>query len=187
MVSKKAIFKLLLFSVTLFIFSCSTTVAVGESPRSEGRPPGLIIASEKAVENGKKHLRKGKCDKAIHEFNKALAKNPNNFEALYWLGVAEGMCGYYSTSYDRLMLALKYSPNKGWEARVNATIGLVLLLSDRDEDAQIYFGRARMIDPRNELVIKYSEWEPEIKGKGKGKKKKFRREEGFEVVLRWLD
>jgi hypothetical protein len=83
MVSKGAIFKLLLFLIPLFIFSCSTTVAVGESPRSEGRPPGLIIASEKAVENGKKHLRKGKCDKAIREFNKALAKNPNNFEALY--------------------------------------------------------------------------------------------------------
>jgi tetratricopeptide (TPR) repeat protein len=187
MVSKGVIFKLFLFLVALFIFSCSTTVAVGESPRSEGRPPGLIIASDKAVDNGKKHLRKGHCDKAMHEFNKALAKNPNNFEALYWLGVAEGMCGYYSRSYDRLMLALKYSPNKGWEARVNATIGLVLLLSDRDEDAQIYFGRARMINPRNELVIKYSEWEPEIKGKGKGKKKKFRGEEGFEVVLRWLD
>jgi hypothetical protein len=58
--SKKAIFKLLLFLVVLFIFSCSTTVTVGESPRSEGRPPGLIIASDKAVENGKKHLRKGK-------------------------------------------------------------------------------------------------------------------------------
>jgi hypothetical protein len=97
------------------------------------------------------------------------------------------MCGYYSRSYDRLMLALKYFPNKGWEARVNATIGLVLLLSDRDEDAQIYFGRARTIDQRNELVIKYSEWEREMKGKGKGKKKKFRGEEGFEVVLRWLD
>jgi Tfp pilus assembly protein PilF len=187
MVSKGVIFKLLLFSVVLFIFSCSTTVSLGESPRSEGRPPGLIIASDKAVENGKKHLRKGHCDKAMHEFNKALSKNPNNFEALYWLGVAEGMCGYYSTSYDRLMLALKYSPNKGWEARVNATIGLVLLLSDRDEDAQIYFGRARTIDPRNDLVIKYSEWEPEIKGKGKGKKKKFKGEEGFEMVLRWLD
>jgi tetratricopeptide (TPR) repeat protein len=187
MVSKGVIFKLFLFSVVLFIFSCSTTVAVGESPRSEGRPPGLIIASDKAVENGKKHLRKGKCDKAIHEFNKALAKNPNNFEALYWLGVAEGMCGYYSTAYDRLMLALRYSPNKGWEARVSATIGLILLLSDRDGDAQTYFGRARMIDPRNELVIRYYEWEREMKGKGKGKKEKFRREEGFEVVLKWLD
>jgi hypothetical protein len=36
-------------------------------------------------------------------------------------------------------------------------------------------------------VIKYSEWEREIKGKGKGRKKKFKGEEGFEVVLRWLD
>jgi hypothetical protein len=44
-----------------------------------------------------------------------------------------------------------------------------------------------MIDPRNELVIRYYEWEREIKGKGKGKKKKFGREEGFEVMLRWLD
>lgn len=62
-----------------------------------------------------------------------------------------------------------------------------MLLLDRDEEAQIYFGRARMIDPRNELVIRYYEWEREMKGKGKGKKKKFKGEEGFEVVLRWLD
>jgi hypothetical protein len=36
-------------------------------------------------------------------------------------------------------------------------------------------------------VIRYYEWEREMKGKGKGKKEKFKKEEGFEVVLRWLD
>jgi hypothetical protein len=48
---KKAIFKLLLFLVVPFIFSCSISVEVEKSPRSKDRPPGLI---EKAVENGKK-------------------------------------------------------------------------------------------------------------------------------------
>ncbi len=78
----------------LFAFGCAekTTVVVADAP-PPSRPPGLIVASDKALENGKKHLRKGNCRKAIKEFERALKKNPNNFEALYWLGVAEGMCG----------------------------------------------------------------------------------------------
>jgi len=72
--SKRVIFKLLLFSVVLFIFSCSTTVAVGESPRSEGRPPGLIIASEKAVENGKSTLGKDTAIKLYMSLTKPSQK-----------------------------------------------------------------------------------------------------------------
>ncbi len=174
----------------IFALSCAEkgTVIISETPPSP-RPPGLIIASEKALENGKKHLRKGHCDKAIKEFEKALAKDPNNFEALYWLGVAEGMCGYYSRCYDRLVIALKYSPNDTWRARVYATIGISLLYMGREEEALSYFERARRIDPRNEILVAYYE-EDLPKGKGHKKhklKKKPKDKEGFEIALRWLD
>mgnify|MGYP000014692421 FL=1 len=183
------IFKSIVLACVLAL-SCAEkgTVAIGNVPPSP-KAPGLTIASEKAVENGKKHLRKGHCDKAIHEFEKALNKNPNNFEALYWLGVAEGMCGYYSRSYDRLMIALRYSPNEGWKARVYATIGINLLYMGREDEAISYFERAKSIDPRNEIVVAYYE---EEHGKGKGHKKhklkkKPKDKEGFELTLMWLD
>jgi len=165
-------------------FSCAQKIEIKTEPQTN-RPPGLIVASEKAVENGKKHLRKGNCGKAIQEFNKALAKNPNNFEALYWLGVAEGMCGYYSDAYNRLTIALRYTPDRTWEARVNASIGLILIFMEKDEEAKIYFDRAKRIDPRNELVIKYSEIE--TRGKGKKGRGKIKKEESFGLILKWLD
>lgn len=171
----------------IFLLSCAekTTVVVGDTA-PPSKAPGLVIASDKAVENGKKHLRRGNCRKAIHEFEKALNKNPSNFEALYWLGVAEGMCGYYSRSYDRLVVAVRYSPDNLWQARVYATIGLTLLYMNRESEAISYFERAKRIDPRNEiLVVYYDEGKP-----GKGPKKIKRRpkdREGFEITLRWLD
>ncbi|MCS7262812.1 MAG: tetratricopeptide repeat protein [Aquificaceae bacterium] len=184
--------KTTLLSLMFLAFSCSekTTVVVGGPSSRAQATPGLVVASDKAVDKGKKHLRKGNCDKAIKEFSKALDKDPGNFEALYWLGVAEGMCGYYSRAYDRFLLAFKYSPDKGWQARVYATIGLTLLYMGKDDEAITYFERARIIDPKNEVVIAFYDWEEPDKGKGHKKpkiKKKPKDREGFEITLKWLD
>ncbi|MCS6956959.1 MAG: tetratricopeptide repeat protein [Aquificaceae bacterium] len=186
--------KTFLLLTILLTFSCSekTTVMVGDPSSRAQVPPGLVVASDRAVDNGKKHLRKGNCDKAIKEFNKALDKDPRNFEALYWLGVAEGMCGHYSRAYDRFLLAFKYSPDKGWQARVYATIGLTLLYMGKDDEAITYFERARIIDPKNEIVIAFYDWEEQELNKGKGHKKpkikkKPKDREGFEITLKWLD
>jgi Flp pilus assembly protein TadD len=54
------------------------------------------VASVNHLENGKKQLEKGHCKQAIEQFDKALEKDPTNFQALYWKGVALGMCGDYS-------------------------------------------------------------------------------------------
>ncbi|WP_448584252.1 tetratricopeptide repeat protein [Thermocrinis sp.] len=177
-------FKVFITILLILTLSCAEKVEIRTESQNH-RPPGLIVASEKAVENGKKHLRKGHCGKAIHEFNKALAKNPNNFEALYWLGVAEGMCGYYPEAYNRLTIALKYVPDRTWEARVSASIGLILVFMEKEEEARIYFDRAKRIDPMNELVIQYSEGERI--GKGKKGRAKIKKEESFGVILKWLD
>ena len=124
----------------LFAFACAekTTVVVADAP-PPSRPPGLIVASDKALENGKK-------------------------------------------------ASLVYSPDRGWQARVNATIGLTLLYMGRDDDAVVYFERARVIDPRNEIIVAYYNWDAPGKGPKKPKiKKKPKDREGFEITLRWLD
>lgn len=165
-----------LASLGLALFSCtSTAVVVSDEPtQPTGRPPGLIVASDKNLENGKKQLRKGHCKQAIHEFEKSLRKNPENFEALYWLGVAQGMCGYYSDANDRFFAAVRYSPNRTWTSRVYATIGLTLILSGRYAEGRYYVEKAKAIDPNNPLVVYIEENRYRVRG-------------GYEITLRWLD
>jgi tetratricopeptide (TPR) repeat protein len=76
---------------------------------------GMMLKS-KALENGKKQLAKG-----------------------------QGMCGYYPQAYDRLNLVIRYAPDPVWTARVYATLGLTLLYMERDEEAVLYFERAKNI------------------------------------------
>ncbi|ADO44763.1 TPR repeat-containing protein [Hydrogenobacter thermophilus TK-6] len=176
--------KSLLFIFVFFALSCAEkTVVVKEEPKS--RAPGMAVASGKAVENGKKQLSKGHCKQAIHEFYKALEKDPQNFEALYWLGVAEGVCGYYPQAYDRLTFVVRYAPDDIWRARVYATMGITLLYMGKEDDAVAYFEKARAIDPRNELVVAYYENDHKKNKKHKIKKRPKDRE-GYEITFRWM-
>ncbi len=134
-------------------------------------PPGLRIASEKALENGKKQLRKGHCKQAIHEFTKAVQKDPRNFQAQYWLSVAEGMCGYHSQAWERLKVCRELSPSEKWTARVLVTIGVILYATGKDEEARRHFEMARRIDPTNELVR-------DFRGST---------DYAYDIILRWLD
>lgn len=134
-------------------------------------PPGLEIASQKALENGKKQLKKGHCKQAIHEFNKAIQKDPKNFDAQYWLSIAEGMCGYNKEALERLKISREFSPTEVWTSRVLSTIGIILYSMGKEEEAKKYMEMARKIDPNNELVIFW---------KGDSK-------QAYDLILRWLE
>ncbi len=135
-------------------------------------PPGLSIASDKAVENGKKQLRKRHCKQAIHEFEKAVRKDPRNFEAQYWLAVAESMCGYDTQAIERLRITIDLAPSNVWSSRVYASIGVILYSLGRMEESKIYLEKARKIYPENEFAI---EWKQRDK------------DSAFSIMLRWLD
>lgn len=152
------------------------------------KPSGTAVASDRALENGKKHLKNGKCKQAIHEFSKAIDRNPRNFEALYWMGVAEGMCGEYSKAYERFSVAVRFSPNEEWKARVYATMGMTMLYLGKEQESIVFFDQARAIDSRNEVVITFYEVEEQGKrGKKPKIKKKPKGSDDFSIVLRWLD
>ncbi len=168
---------LFLTVILILSFSCTEVVYVSKPPppkhhvhRDHG-PPGRHVASHRLVENGKRFLRRGRCDKAIHMFEKALRIDPGNFSALYWIGVAEGMCGHYGRSYDRLLIALRHAPSPLWRARVYATLGVVLIHMGRRGEAHHYFERAVALDPGNEVVFM---------ARSRGRV-------SINVVLRWMD
>jgi tetratricopeptide (TPR) repeat protein len=105
-----------LYIILLFLFSCSTAVI--------NQPPGHKVASVNHLENGKRQLEKGHCKQAIEQFDKALEKDPTNFQALYWKGVALGMCGDYSSAIKILEVSIKYKPSNIWDERINIAISI---------------------------------------------------------------
>lgn len=102
--------------IFIFAISCSS-VAVNQ-------PPGHIVASENHLLNGKKQLEKGHCKQAIKQFDKAIEKDPTNFQAYYWRGIAYGICGDCNSLLMNLETSRKYKPSDIWEDRINIAINL---------------------------------------------------------------
>ncbi len=115
----------------LVLLSCTTVVS---------QPPGHVVASENHVANGKKHLEKGHCRQAIAQFNKAIEKDPSNFQAYYWRGVAYGMCGDCNNALRNLEMSIKYKPSNVWDSRIKTTIELCQNISkNKSPDFSITF------------------------------------------------
>jgi len=102
--------------IFIFAISCSSVVI--------NQPPGHTVASENHLLNGKKQLEKGHCKQAIKQFDKAIEKDPTNFQAYYWRGIAYGMCGDCNSLLINLETSKKYKPSDIWEDRINIAINL---------------------------------------------------------------
>ncbi len=102
--------------IFLSLLSCTSVVI--------NQPPGHVVASENHVYNGKRQLEKGHCRQAIEQFNKAIEKDPTNFQAYYWRGVAYGMCSDCNNAIRNLEISIKYKPSNVWDSRIKTTIGL---------------------------------------------------------------
>lgn len=104
------------YFIFLILISCTTVVV--------NQPPGHVVASQNHVENGKKQLEKGHCKQAIEQFNKAIEKDPTNFQAYYWRGVAYGMCGDCDDAIKSLEISFKYKPSNVWDSRIQIAMDL---------------------------------------------------------------
>lgn len=102
--------------IFIFIISCSSVVI--------NQPPGHVVASENQLNNCKKQLEKGHCKQAIEQCNMAIEKNPSNFQAYYWRGVAYGMCGDCDNAIKSFEISLNYKPSDVWIDRINFSINL---------------------------------------------------------------
>jgi len=105
-------------------------------------PPGHAVASENHFENGVKQYNMGHYKQAIHQFNKAIEKDPTNYKAYFYLGMSHKGKGLMTQARNYLEKALGLSGNDAsWTAKI-----------------------------RNQLNIMTQEKEKN-KGKGKGKDK----------------
>jgi len=86
---------------------------------SATRPPGQIIASENNFENGVKQYEKGHIKQAIHEFEKAIEKDPSNFKAYFYLGLCHKQKGVVDIALKYFQKAIDLNPNdESWVMKV---------------------------------------------------------------------
>ena len=89
-----------------------------------GRPPGHVVASENHIENGVKHYEKGQIKQAIHQFEKAIEKNPANFKAYYYLGLCNKRQGAGEKAHRHFQKAIELNANDdAWVKKVKAAMG----------------------------------------------------------------
>jgi Tfp pilus assembly protein PilF len=103
-----------LILVVLIVAGCGTV----------GRPPGHVVASENHFENGVKHFEKGQIKQAIHQFEKAIEKNPANFRAHYYLGLCHKRQGAGEKAHKHFQKAIELNANdEAWVMKVKAEMG----------------------------------------------------------------
>jgi len=96
--------------VMVFVISGCTSVS---------RPPGQVVASENNFENGIKQYEKGHIKQAIHEFNKAIEKDPANFKTFFYLGLCYKQQGAMEIAHKHFQKAIDLNPNdESWVMKV---------------------------------------------------------------------
>jgi len=101
----------LLMIVALIISGCSSAT----------RPPGQVVASENNFENGVKQYERGHIKQAIHQFEKAIEKDPANFKAYFYLGLCQKKRATMKTALKNFQKAIDLNPNdRSWVTKVKA-------------------------------------------------------------------
>ncbi len=102
---------LILMVMVLIIIDCA----------SGTRPPGHVVASENNFENGVKQYEKGHIKQAIHQFEKAIEKNPGNFKAYFYLGLCYKHQGSMKKAHKHFQKAIDLNPDdESWVIKVKA-------------------------------------------------------------------
>ena len=129
--------------------TANPTVVRNEVPTVQQQtiPPGQLRASAEFTETGKRKWRVGDMKNAVKAFNKALEKNPSNFEAYYWLAVIERDTKHWGDADRHFTKSLQFCPQGRWEARVRVDWGLMYELQGQNARASQQYDLALVADP----------------------------------------
>jgi Tfp pilus assembly protein PilF len=150
--TKKTELLIIIWALLAFL-SCSSgqVVIVKKSSHPvRAKNYGQKVASRNHVENGKKFFHKGKFPKALQEFNKAVDKDPNNYEAFYYLGLTQQKMGNFKRSVASFEMAIEL--NKGdklWVSEIRVSLGQSYESLGNFDKAKAEYQFALSIDPSN--------------------------------------
>ncbi|HXF48184.1 MAG TPA: tetratricopeptide repeat protein [Verrucomicrobiae bacterium] len=160
----------------LFLTGCtaSRTVIVHERttppPPSEARTPGLENASRVHTRNGIRFYNRGHYRKAIQQFELALAKDPSNWEAHFYLGECYRELRDWDRCLSHYHRVRDLRPGERvWVAKVEFSIGLVHERRGHLAKAHEHYDLALVAVP---------DFEPAVKGKSRLAGKKYQDDDG---------
>ena len=158
-----------------FLTGCtaSRTVIVHERttppPPAEARTPGLENASRVHTRNGIRFYERGHYRKAIQQFELALAKDPDNWEAHFYLGECYRELRDWDRCLSHYHRVRDLRPGEPvWVAKLEFSIGLVHERCGRVAKAREHYDLALVAVPN---------YEPAVKGKARVVSKKYRNED----------
>ena len=155
--------KLFRFCAILFFllfFSCAERAIVIERPSPTHPPPpaknyGQEVASEKHHIDGKKFYNQGKYAKAMQEFNQAIAADPQNREAHYYLGLCYQKLEYYKESVPEFKLSLEMeNGDKLFLSKIRLSLAYSLEMTGDLDNSERQYELAYSLDPHNKSAYK---------------------------------
>jgi|GEM_PF-824427 len=121
-----------------------------DGPAPPAKSPGQVMAAQKHVDNGLKQLNKGHYKQAAEQFHLAIQKDPNNWEAHYYLGLTYQRWKRYNESMDYFRLAIDLNPrDKVWVSKVRLHIGITFESQGRYRDAEREYQMSMSLNPNN--------------------------------------
>lgn len=172
---------LLLLVAALFIAGCTSTTVIKTRPVSNGGQSVVKMnkPAENHTEQGKRMYFKGKYKQAVKHLSRAIAKNQDQWEAHFYLGLCQQKIKRYDRSIGSFNNSLKYCPpdreiiaqlnfylGKSWEeegylAKARDKYILVLKVSPQYAPAKVGLNR---------IETKSAQAKLKAKKKHKGKK-----------------
>jgi Tfp pilus assembly protein PilF len=110
-------------------------------------PPGQARAAAEFLETGKRKWRVGDEKHAVKNFEKALEKNPYNFEANYWMAIVGRDNHRWEESSFHFAQAVQYCPPGRWESRIRVDWGYLFELQGQKGMAAKQYDLALLADP----------------------------------------
>ncbi len=97
------------------LFTLAACITVPEAP-----PPRPDVH----IRNGIKLLKRGNCQAAQEQFEKAVRTDPDNFRAHFGLGASALVCHKPGKAVRELKIALRLAPSPRWKDRIRTLLAV---------------------------------------------------------------
>lgn len=106
---------------------------------AEKEPPGQLHASRVHTRNGIRFYERGHYRKAIVQFELAIAKDPSNWEAHFYLAECYRELREYDPCLKHYRIVLELRSEPAWAARVEYKIGWVYERRGKYKEARSHY------------------------------------------------
>ncbi len=141
--------------IAIFVIATGCTVkkvAVENHPTDNATQTikeSKVIVSGNHLEQGKKLYYKGKYNQAVKHFVRSIASNRENWEAYYYLGLAQQKQGRYDRSIGSFNNSIRYAPpDRPTIAKINYALGESWEEEGYLDRATEKFSAAMRMDPK---------------------------------------